>query len=261
MSGQTRASSAAPLRATPLYRFLVFACRAIAGTLRIRLVLEGAENLPRDRDGRPAGGWIAAAFPHRTWVEPFVVLLLLPLEPRPVFFGEVAPVVRSPLRRWVFRHVGGVVTIPERRRASAFERHVEAARRTVTDGLVFTLFPEVGPPSPLGRARPFGGGIGYFALRSGAPIVPLVFGGSDELHLGRRLVMRALPRVTVRELAGIGPGELLPDPGSPAERDIARRVVAALQERTASDVADVQAEAEPRQPKRKHWRWLTRAFH
>ena len=36
----------------------------------------------RGRDGRPAGGWIAAGMPHRTWVDPFVVADDLPVEPR-----------------------------------------------------------------------------------------------------------------------------------------------------------------------------------
>ena len=51
------------------------------------------------------------------------------------------------------------------------------------------------------EARPLAPGIGYFGLRSGAPIVPLVFGGTHELYRGRRIQMRVLPAVRAADLA------------------------------------------------------------
>src|SRR5687768_12030476 len=64
-----RASPKAPR----FYRFLLMGCRAIARILGFRLRLEGAERLPTGADGRPAGAWIAAGIPHRTWIDPFVL--------------------------------------------------------------------------------------------------------------------------------------------------------------------------------------------
>jgi 1-acyl-sn-glycerol-3-phosphate acyltransferase len=224
-------------------------------------VLEGAEHLPRMNDGRPAGGWIAAGIPHRTWIEPFVLVLLLPLEPRPTFLGDGRAIFRSPLRRLVFRVLGGVVPIWPGGRRDAFEAHVEAAESVIRAGAVFALFPEIGPPVPVGVARPLGAGLGYFALRTGVPIVPLVLGGTHEIYRGRRIVMRVLPPVGARQLAGIGPGDELPAVGTPAERDAAHRIVSAVHASTASSVAEAHAAAEPPHGMRKRWRWLTGLFH
>ena len=57
----------------------------------------GRQHLPRTADGAPAGGWIAAGLPHRTWVDPFVVTLDLPVEPRLTFFGDGRAIFRSRL--------------------------------------------------------------------------------------------------------------------------------------------------------------------
>ena len=65
-----------------------------------RTDLDGSEHLPRDAVGRPAGGWIAAGLPHRTWVDPFVVAGSLPIEPRLVYFGDGPAIFRSRWRRW-----------------------------------------------------------------------------------------------------------------------------------------------------------------
>jgi 1-acyl-sn-glycerol-3-phosphate acyltransferase len=248
-------------RAPALYRLLVALFRVIARLLRFELVLEGTEHLPRTTDGRPAGGWIAAGLPHRTWIEPFVLVLLLPLEPRLTFLGDGRAIFRSRLRRLAFRVLGGVVPIWPGGRRDAFEAHVEAAESVIRAGAVFALFPEVGPRVAVGVARPLGAGLGYFALRTGAPIVPLVLGGTHELYRGRRIVMRVLPPVVARQLAGIGDGDELPAAGTPAERDAAHRIVGALHASTAPAVAEAHAAAEPPPGTRRRWRWLTGLFH
>jgi 1-acyl-sn-glycerol-3-phosphate acyltransferase len=248
-----------------LYRALLIACRAIGRCLGLRLRLEGAEHLPRDPSGRPAGGWIAMAVPHRTWIDPFVLAILLPPEPRLVFLGDGRAIYRSRLRRWIFARIGGVVPIWPGSGRGAFASHLEAARTVLASGAVFALFPEIGPPVPVDRARPFGGGIGYFAVRSGAPVVPLVLGGTHELFLGRWIVLRALPPVTARELVGetVGASDRAwpPAPDSVAERELAHAVTAALERRVAADVADCHQLVEPAPGARRPMRWLTHLFH
>ena len=76
-----------------------------------RMRLEGRENLPTTRGGGMAGGWIAAGFPHRTWVDPFVAIALLPAEPRLAFLGDGRAITRSAIRRLVAARLGGVVPI------------------------------------------------------------------------------------------------------------------------------------------------------
>lgn len=243
------------------YRVLRIVWRAVAAMLRCRVRVEGLEHLPRDaRSGVRAGGWIAAGLPHRTWIDPFLLWGWLPAEPRLVFFGDARTMARSSFRRFVVRRVGGILPIPSHGGPKAFAIHLAAAARVLEAGAVFCLFPETGSPSPVGTARPLGGGLGYIALRSGARIVPLVIGGNDELFLGRRLVLRILPSLDPRELAGLAAGEAPPAPGSAAEREAAHRLTLALHERTASAVAAAHREVEPPPETRRIGRRLTRLF-
>src|SRR3990170_270619 len=228
--------------------------------LRFRLELIGGENLPGDAHGPPVGGWIAAGLPHVTWIEPFVMLVLLPPEPRLTWFGDGRVIERSWWRRFVFRRIGGVVPIWPGGGPRAFGSHLEAVQRVVDAGAVFALFPEKGPPVPPGQARPLEPGLGYFALRTGALVVPIVFGGTHELFLGRRIRMVVLPPTTAPAPAGPAPHEPLPAPPPAAERETARGIVEALHARTADAVASAHLAAEPAPGTRKRWRWLTHAF-
>jgi 1-acyl-sn-glycerol-3-phosphate acyltransferase len=249
-------------RATALYRVLIALCSVIARRLLgFRLELQGGEYFPSTAEGRPAGGWIAAALPHSTWVEPFILAILLPVEPRLVFLGDGRAIFRSPLRRLIFRLVGGIVPIWPGGGRTAFEAHSRAAESVVRAGAVFALFPEVGPPVTADRARPLGAGLGYFALRTGALIVPIVHGGTHELYVGRRILLRVLPPVDWRELDGRPPDAIAPARGSAAERELAHRIVEAFHALTAEAVADAyrSTESPPGTPKRA--RWLTHVLH
>jgi 1-acyl-sn-glycerol-3-phosphate acyltransferase len=231
--------------------------RAIAHwPLGWRLELVGIEHLPRDAAGRPAGGWIAAGLPHVTWVEPFLLFALLPPEPRLVWLGDERAIHRSRLRRLAFRRLGGVIPISPGGGPRAFAAHVAGARRVLATGAIVVIFPEVGPPVPPGQARRLSPGLGYLALRTGAPIVPLVCGGTDELFLGRRMRLQVLPSVTAAALAGVSPGPP-PPPGSREEREMAHRAAVALHEQTAAVVASAHLAARPRRGQRRRWGWLT----
>ena len=242
------------------YRVLRGVWRVLAAALGLRIVVQGREHLPTGAGGRPAGGWIAAGLPHRTWIDPFLLWVVLPVEPRLVFFGDARTMARSPLRRWVVRRVGGIVPIPSHGGPKAFATHVAAAGDVLQGGAVFGLFPESGAPAPVGEARPIAPGLGYVGLRSGAPIVPVVIGGNHELFLGRRIVVRILPPTTAAALAGLRPDEPAPAPGSRAERDAAHRAAAALHALTADAVAATHRAAEPAPGRRKRGLRLTTLF-
>jgi 1-acyl-sn-glycerol-3-phosphate acyltransferase len=237
--------SASP-RAGAAYRLLRFAWRIGAFLLRFHVEVSGLENLPRTPDGRRTGGWIAAGLPHRAWIDPFLVWMVLPAEPRLVFFGDARTMARSPWRRWVIRRVGGIIPIPSRGGPRAFATHLAAAGEVIRGGAVFCLFPESGFPVPAGTARPIAAGLGYVALRTGAPIVPIVIGGNDLLFFGRRLVVRILPAQPWPAWAAVAataelPGDLPvvpPPPGSRDERRLAHRIAAGFQAATADDVLD-----------------------
>jgi 1-acyl-sn-glycerol-3-phosphate acyltransferase len=253
---------AASPRATRTYRMLLRLVRLLGrGLFGFRTEVRGSEHLPRDSAGRPMGGWIAAGLPHRTWVDPFVVADNLPVEPRLVFFGDGRAIFRSRWRRWVFGRIGGVIPIWPGGGRAAIDSHLTAATAALDAGAVLCLFPESGPATPPGTARPLGLGVAYFALRTGAPIVPIVLGGTHELYRGRRFRMDVLPPVTGRSLAGLDTAAPLPEPWSPQERAAAHRIVAALHELTAGPVAAAHAATEPAVDTRKRWRWLTTAWH
>jgi 1-acyl-sn-glycerol-3-phosphate acyltransferase len=242
------------------YRALRILWWTVGRALGLRIVVEGREHLPVTPRGRPAGGWIAAGIPHRTWIDPFLVWAVLPEQPRLVFFGDARTMARSPFRRWVVRRVGGILPIPSHGGPRAFATHLAAAREALRSGAVFCLFPEYGGPAPLGEARQVAAGLGYIALRSGAPVVPVVIGGNHELFLGRRIVVRILPPVTSRAMADLDPDAPIPAAGSREERDAAHRIADGFRAHTAEAVSAAHLAAEPAPGTRKRGLRLTTLF-
>jgi 1-acyl-sn-glycerol-3-phosphate acyltransferase len=238
-------------RAGIAYRVARVGWRVVAACLRVRVRVEGLEHLPQ------SGGFIVAGVPHRTWVDPFLLWGWLPAEPRLVFFGDARTMGRSKLRRAVLRLVGGVIPIPTAHRAGAVELHIAAAVEVLASGAAFCLFPETGPAAPLRSIRRLGAGVGYFALRSGTPLVPVVIGGNHELFFGRTIVVRVLPPMSAMELAGVA---VPPEPGTQDERDAVRRVLDGIAAAVASPVADAHDAAEPPPGTRKRLTWLTTLF-
>jgi 1-acyl-sn-glycerol-3-phosphate acyltransferase len=247
-------------RAGVAYRLLRRTWRVAAWALRFRLEVAGLERLPRAPDGTPAGGWIAAGLPHRSWIDPLLLWLVLPPEPRLVFFGDARTMARSPLRRWVVRRVGGVLPIPSHGGPHAVAVHLAAAGEVIRSGAVFCLFPESGLATPAGTTRAIAPGIGYVALRTGATVVPVVIGGNDLLFLGRRIAVRVGEPVEWRALAGEAADLPAPEPGSHDERRLARRVAEGLAGRVADDVRGAHEAVAPPPGARLRGTRLTRLF-
>lgn len=247
--------------ATLGYRLVGLGIRLLGrGLFGFRTTVVGRERVPRTADGRMAGGWILAAVPHRTWVDPFIVFDALPREPRLVFFGDGRAIHRSAWRRWLVRRIGGVIPIWPGGRRAAVDAHLAGASAALDAGAILCLFPETGPATPPGTARPLGLGVAYLALRTDRPIVPFVLGGSHELYRGRRFRLVILPPVTARELAGLAPAAALPEPWSSAERRVAHVIAARLHALTADPIAEAHRTSEPPPGLRKRWRWLQSAW-
>jgi 1-acyl-sn-glycerol-3-phosphate acyltransferase len=252
-------------RAGVAYRLLRLAWHLPAFLLRFRIEVSGLEHLPRHARGRRAGGYVAAGLPHRSWIDPFLVWMTMPAEPRLIFLGDARTMARSPLRRWVLRRVGGILPIPSHGGPASFATHVAAAGAVLRAGAVFCLFPESGFPVPPGTARPVSPGIGYIAIRSDAAIVPIVIGGNDVLFRGRRVTVRVGKPVTWRELAAADGDaapvpERAPEPGSGDERRLARRVAVGLRAVTAPAVLRAHEDVAPAPGTRLRWTWLTHLF-
>jgi 1-acyl-sn-glycerol-3-phosphate acyltransferase len=159
------------------------------------------------------------------------------------------------------RRVGGVIPIWPGGGRAAVDAHLAGAVAALDAGAIVCLFPETGPPTPPGTARPLGLGIAYFAIRADRPIGPMVLGGTHELYRGRRFRLDIQPTVTVRDLAGLPPDAPLPAPWSSAERRLAHAVASGLHDRLAASVAAAHVASEPPPGTRKPWRWLQSAWH
>jgi 1-acyl-sn-glycerol-3-phosphate acyltransferase len=207
-------------KASMFYRAMRLLGRAILfGLFRFRIETAGQEHLP------PAGYLLVAAA-HRGWMDPFVVIHALPVEPRAWFLGSGPSTFTSRWREWLIRRLGGL--LPVWRGGLGVEKHVAAARAVVGNGGVFAQMPEGTVSGPAGTVGPFRHGAGVIALRTGAPIVPLAMAGTEELYIGKRMASRILPATSVAKLLGASWDGKLPLPDSREELELARRVTDAL---------------------------------
>ena len=200
-----------------LVRFLCF------GLFRFRIATSGQEHIPT------GGGYLLVAAAHRGWMDPFVVMHALPVEPRAWILGSAPSALTSRWRELFARRIGGL--LPVWRGGVGIDGHVESARAVIANGAVFVQMPEGTVSGPAGRLGPLRNGWAIIAQRTDAPILPLAMAGTEELYIGRRMVSRVLPSTTVRELAGLPPDAILPEPGSREEIALARILSDRLAER------------------------------
>lgn len=204
-------------RASLLYRGIRLLARAILfGVFRFRIDTAGQEHLPR------GGGYILIAAAHRGWMDPFVVIHALPLEPRAWFLGSGPSTFTARWREVLVHRLGGL--LPVWRGGVGVEQHVASARSVIRNGGVFVQMPEGTVSGPPGRLGPFRIGAALIALRTGATIVPLAIAGTEELYIGRRMASRVLPATTPRELLGDAWDGTLPPEGTREELELARRL-------------------------------------
>ena len=213
-----------------LFRFIVF------GVLRLRHEQLGREHVPA------VGGYIVVGAVHRGWMDPFLIMNALPLQPRVWFLGSGPSAFSARWREWLLHRIGGM--LPVWRGGVGIDQHVASARAVVAAGGVFVLIPEGGVAGPPDRLASFRFGSALIALRVNAPILPIAIAGSAELYVGRHLATRLLEPTTVAQLLGSEwpAGGMLPEPGSRAELDLAHR----LTERFADLLGPAVAELYPR---------------
>jgi hypothetical protein len=196
-----------------LARFVLF------GLFRFRIRTDGQGNIPNR-------GYLLVAAAHRGWMDPFVVMHAIPLEPRAWFLGSAPSTFTSRWRERLIHRIGGL--LPVWRGGLGVDQHVASARAVTGNGGVFVQMPEGTVSGPPGRLGPFRTGWAVIALRTDAPVVPLAIAGTEELYVGRRMASLVLPATSVRALAGLAADAPLPAAGSREELDAARRMSEAL---------------------------------
>lgn len=218
-------------RASVLYRVVRLLARAVLfGAFRFRIETSGQEHLP-------AGGYLLVGAAHRGWMDPFLVIHALPLEPRTWFLGSGPSTFTSRWRERLVHRIGGL--LPVWRGGIGVAQHVASARAVVAAGAVFAQMPEGTVSGPAGRIGPFRVGWALIALRTGAPIVPFAMAGTEELYVGRRMASRILPPTTVEELLGPAWDGRRPAEGSREELDLARSLSDALAARLGPVVEEI----------------------
>ena len=184
--------------------------------------MTGAENIPA------SGGAILAAN-HQSVVDSVFLPLMLD---RPVTFSAKAEyfTASGPMARvWAYYLRATNQLRMDRDGPRAAQDTLEAALALLQQGQLFGIYPE-GTRSPDGRLYRGRPGVGWLALRSGLPVIPVALSGTRKvLPPGRMILRPGRIGVTIGKPVALAP-ELFDAPPGKARRQIADQVMAAIQE-------------------------------
>jgi len=180
----------------------------------------GAQNIPA------SGGAILAAN-HQSVVDSVFLPLMVD---RPVTFSAKAEyfTASGPMARvwaWYLRATNQLTMDRDGPRAA--QDTLEAALALLQQGQLFGIYPE-GTRSPDGRLYRGRPGVGWLALKSGLPVIPVALSGTRKVLPPGRIIPRpGRIGVTIGQPLAIAP-ELFDAPPGKARRQIADQVMAAI---------------------------------
>ena len=178
---------------------------------------------------------------HQGWADGFLLAASFPLSAEVRLLGDREGTGKVWWWRAVLRAVGMVITI-ERASKTADRAALGATLAALERGEIVVVFAEGRVSRVESSLGPFARGVGYLALRSGAPILPVWLSGTAELYLRK-------------ELATIA-GKPRPVPRGAPTKEATRTLALALHD----DLANLEpAELAP-EPAHKRMRWLTNLF-
>lgn len=226
---------ASPALIGPIHRpnrvRLVRAFCMLAVRLALSLRVEGRDRLPRT----PA----ILCFNHLSWVDPIVLLAVLPGRPKVAMFGpKESDMTKGGRNRLIVWAGFGIPYRPDRNDLIETTRRVQ---RTLRDGWSIAIAGEGRIHRGERELLPLMDGTAYFALRAGVPIVPIAVNGTSWIGFRRRVRVRV--------------GEPLVPAGRPS-----RENVDALTEQTAVALRALVADFEDPPPPGPLGRWLTELF-
>jgi len=175
--------------------------------------IEGRERIPR-------GAYVLIAN-HLNWLDPFLLLLGMPTEPRLHFLANPENLVKNRWHWWLIRQIRGYIPVDLKRHGDqALFHHVD---RCLELGGAVAIFPEAGYGPREGELQDsWKTGFAYFAVKAGAPVLPVALSGTKDLWLRKRV------RVLIGEslaTAGREPHEV-----AAAAREALRRLLPAYAE-------------------------------
>src|SRR4029450_7471954 len=139
-----------------------------------RPTITGTENVP------PTGGVILASN-HLSFIDSFAIPLAAPRQvhflAKDDYFTGTG--VRGFLSRELFEGLGAIPV--DRHSSRAAQESLDAALNVLGEGEAFGIYPE-GTRSRDGRLYRGRTGVGFLALTSGAPVVPVALTGTDQVQ-------------------------------------------------------------------------------
>ena len=171
-------------------RLLHVACRVVLGPI-LKIRVEHRE--------RWATGPAIYCFNHLNWVDPLVLLAVLPLRPHYAMFGpKEADMTRGARNRLISWAGFGMPYRPEKTDLLPTTRRVG---RALTGGWVVLIAGEGRIHRGERELTPIAEGTAFFALRSQVPVIPLAINGTSWLAFRRGVRVRVGEAVLPTERA------------------------------------------------------------
>ncbi len=160
-------------------RLVRLVCRVLARAyLRIRV--EGGERFP--------SGAAICVFNHLCWVDPLILLAVLPERPRVAMFGPKEEDMSRGARNRLIRWAG--FGIPYRPAKTDMLETTRRVQRVIDRDWIVVIAGEGRIHSGERELLPLADGTAYFALRSKVPIVPIALNGTSWLGFRRTIRVR-----------------------------------------------------------------------
>lgn len=158
----------------------------ITSRLFLGLKIKGQHNLRYLK-----GGAITVTNHVHVLDSPMVACSLFPRKP---LFASLKSNFEIPFIRWLVRLLGGV-PIPES--PKALHAFLEAMRSQLKKGRIVHFYPEASLWPRYSDLRPFKNGAFHLAVKSGVPVVPMVFTFREPRGLNKKLHKKQLVTLTI----------------------------------------------------------------